>query len=484
MISALLPTMPRLTLLSSDGESLSAHSSITTLSPTINRQIEALPINEKDSILSNKSPLPIAKVVSRTLKYVIEWCTHHKNGDPNEDPNDVDAIPEWDRQLVKKMENSDIVNVILAAKHLEINELFLVGCKAVAKMFEYETSHNVNKRTSEIRETFGIVNDLSPEEETKIKEETEWIKFNRFCEHCCDNDCDCREHFGTAPFPLMTLTDDVIAVILQQLTTALRLRGRVNKRLKESTFQIESGTTFRIKELSIVPGESDWDDEPDSLTIGLASDNVEGILRKIAQNSTVDNVTVTAQDASQGSLSGLIPLIISIPSRELTMQISQFVRDFGPTLWELSDDSLYELVSGREFINLPDVPTDLTDTGLYRLFNDMECAQISLRRIILNASHPLVQKLLRLIGITFTHETWTSTREDVKIFSAYFARYLVIGPSMLITIQKDGDLIVERQNEDGSLPAGSCFRRPAVQENSIQGIVSDFTALTVAYNNS
>lgn len=31
----------------------------------------------------------------------------------------------------------------------------------------------------------------------------------------------------------MTLTDDVIAVILQQLTTALRLRGRVNKRLKE-----------------------------------------------------------------------------------------------------------------------------------------------------------------------------------------------------------------------------------------------------------
>lgn len=141
------------------------------------------------------------------------------------------------------------------------------------------------------------------------------------------------------------------------------------------------------------------------MTIGLASDNVEGILRKIAQNSTVDNVTVTAQvrwfnainnfiltishpnvqDASQGSLSGLIPLIISIPSRELTMQIvsfsaplsypnanrmqSQFVRDFGPTLWELSDDSLYELVSGREFINLPDVPTDLTDTGLYRLFN-------------------------------------------------------------------------------------------------------------------
>lgn len=37
---------------------------------------------------------------------------------------------------LQKMENSDIVNVILAAKHLEINELFLVGCKAVAKMFE------------------------------------------------------------------------------------------------------------------------------------------------------------------------------------------------------------------------------------------------------------------------------------------------------------------------------------------------------------
>jgi len=47
--------------------------------------------------------------------------------------------------------------------------VFFVGCKTVANMIK-------GKSVEEIRKTFNIVNDFTPEEEEQIRKENEWCE--------------------------------------------------------------------------------------------------------------------------------------------------------------------------------------------------------------------------------------------------------------------------------------------------------------------
>ena len=51
---------------------------------------------------------------------------------------------------------------------LEIECLLDTGCKVVANMIK-------GKSTEEIRKTFNIINDFTPEEEEQIRRENEWV---------------------------------------------------------------------------------------------------------------------------------------------------------------------------------------------------------------------------------------------------------------------------------------------------------------------
>jgi S-phase kinase-associated protein 1 len=56
-----------------------------------------------------------------------------------------------------------------ASNYLDIKPLLDVGCKTVANMIK-------GKSPEEIRKTFNITNDFTPEEEDQIRRENEWAE--------------------------------------------------------------------------------------------------------------------------------------------------------------------------------------------------------------------------------------------------------------------------------------------------------------------
>ncbi|KAB5570045.1 Skp1 family, dimerization domain-containing protein [Coniochaeta sp. 2T2.1] len=119
-------------------------------------------------------PIPIMNVNEAVLKKVIEWCEHHRN-DPIQ-PADEEAdtrkkttdIEEWDQKFMQ-VDQEMLFEIILAANYMDIKPLLDVGCKTVANMIK-------GKSPEEIRKTFNITNDFTPEEEEHIRRENEWAE--------------------------------------------------------------------------------------------------------------------------------------------------------------------------------------------------------------------------------------------------------------------------------------------------------------------
>ncbi|KAK7970303.1 hypothetical protein PG996_001265 [Apiospora saccharicola] len=118
--------------------------------------------------------IPIPNVTEPVLRKVIEWCEHHR-GDPpatNEEESDTrkrtTEIEEWDQKFMQ-VDQEMLFEIILASNYLDIKPLLDVGCKTVANMIK-------GKSPEEIRKTFNITNDFTPEEEEQIRRENEWAE--------------------------------------------------------------------------------------------------------------------------------------------------------------------------------------------------------------------------------------------------------------------------------------------------------------------
>ncbi|CAF4000511.1 unnamed protein product [Rotaria sp. Silwood1] len=93
---------------------------------------------------------------------IIEWMTHHKDDIPSFD-DDEDygerkkiEISKWDQDFLK-IDQSSLIQLLLAANYLDISKLIDIICKTIADMMN-------GKTTEQIRETFNIQNDFTPEE--------------------------------------------------------------------------------------------------------------------------------------------------------------------------------------------------------------------------------------------------------------------------------------------------------------------------------
>ncbi|KAH8252298.1 hypothetical protein KR038_004166, partial [Drosophila bunnanda] len=113
--------------------------------------------------------LPVPKVSSRILEKVLIWATHHKDDVPvelEEDenmPKRTDDISYWDMNFLL-VDSNTLVDLILAANYLSIQGLLDVTNKTVANMIK-------DKTTGELRQTFSLVNDFTPEEEEEEEED-------------------------------------------------------------------------------------------------------------------------------------------------------------------------------------------------------------------------------------------------------------------------------------------------------------------------
>lgn len=117
--------------------------------------------------------VPTQNVRSAVMKNILEWCEHYKDTDFPEDDQDDDSkksapIDPWDKNFLN-VDQEMLYEIILAANYLNIKPLLNAGCKIVAEMIR-------GKSPEEIRKTFNIVNDFTPEEEAAIRRENEWAE--------------------------------------------------------------------------------------------------------------------------------------------------------------------------------------------------------------------------------------------------------------------------------------------------------------------
>ncbi|KAF3786111.1 SKP1-like protein 1A [Nymphaea thermarum] len=198
------------TLKSSDGEVFEVEEAVAKESQTISHMIE-------DGCADSGIPLP--NVTSKILAKVIEYCKKHvdaqKSGD---DKIQEEELKAWDAEFVK-VDQATLFDLILvfssaiclffircsilglglgfvilaiwtemhsvslpsfcnlsfifsfrlfqAANYLNIKNLLDLTCQTVADMIK-------GKTPEEIRKTFNIKNDFTPEEEEEVRRENQW----------------------------------------------------------------------------------------------------------------------------------------------------------------------------------------------------------------------------------------------------------------------------------------------------------------------
>merc|ERR1712000_342908 len=127
----------QITLISNDGVAIKVDKAVAEKSMLIKNMMEDL----GEGALNTDVPIP--NVNDSVLKKVIEWCEHHK----------LDPVTATDDDSNSR----------------DIKPLLAVGCKTVANMIK-------GKSPEEIRKTFNIQNDFTPEEEDQIRRENEWAE--------------------------------------------------------------------------------------------------------------------------------------------------------------------------------------------------------------------------------------------------------------------------------------------------------------------
>ncbi|KAF7829548.1 SKP1-like protein 1B [Senna tora] len=145
----------KITLLSSDNEAFEVDISVAMQSQTLKYMIE-------DGCTENGIPLP--NVNSKILSKIIEYCNKHKSH--HHPSNTDDELTKWDSHFLK-VDQETLFDIILASNYLNIKNLLDLTCETVANMIK-------GKTPEEIRKTFNIKNDFTPEEEEEVRRENQW----------------------------------------------------------------------------------------------------------------------------------------------------------------------------------------------------------------------------------------------------------------------------------------------------------------------
>ncbi|XP_058213722.1 SKP1-like protein 1A [Rhododendron vialii] len=166
-----MSTPKKIVLISSDGETFEVEETVALESQTIKHLIE-------DGCEDKTIPIP--NVTGKILAKVIEYCRKHaKASGAGKAAADVDkdaareealmkqkALMKWDANFVD-VEQLMLFDLILAANYLNIESLLDLTCQMVGGMIK-------GKTPEEIRQTFDIKNDFTPEEEQEARSENAW----------------------------------------------------------------------------------------------------------------------------------------------------------------------------------------------------------------------------------------------------------------------------------------------------------------------
>ena len=157
----------KITLVSSDGEKVEISSKAVQRSVLVKGIIEDYP---------DDAEVPLNNVKSNILKKIKEYLEHYQESDPKEierplaSQNYQDCVEPWDYEFIN-VDLDLIFEIILAANYMDIKPLLELASSKIASIIK-------GKTPEEIRKTFNIQNDFTPEEEQQIRDENQWCMDN------------------------------------------------------------------------------------------------------------------------------------------------------------------------------------------------------------------------------------------------------------------------------------------------------------------
>jgi S-phase kinase-associated protein 1 len=156
------------TLTSQEGEKFKVTRRVAALSNLCNTMLEGTEESEEINC-------PLPNVKSEILVKVIDFLKHHVDSPmvdidkPLKSANMAEVVADdWDAKYTDQPQDI-IFELILASNYMDIKSLLDLTCAKVASMIK-------GKTPEEIRRTFNIVNDFTPEEEAQVREENKWCE--------------------------------------------------------------------------------------------------------------------------------------------------------------------------------------------------------------------------------------------------------------------------------------------------------------------
>ncbi|XP_050234271.1 SKP1-like protein 1A [Mercurialis annua] len=163
-------------LKTSDGEIFRVDEAvISPESKTIKHLIEDTCSSDENGAVT---VVPLSNVTAKIMAKTVEFLKKHHEISSSQEivshtstyENESDRnLADYDKEFVMEVSGDQelLFGLIMAANYLEIKSLLDVLCKAVAEMMK-------GKKPEEIRKTFHIVNDYTPEEEDEVRRENQW----------------------------------------------------------------------------------------------------------------------------------------------------------------------------------------------------------------------------------------------------------------------------------------------------------------------
>ncbi|KAI9502129.1 hypothetical protein GGI25_003571 [Coemansia spiralis] len=164
-------------LITAEGSIITVEREVIEQSGTIRNILNDVGVSEE--------PIPLPTVSGPILTKIVEYCTHHKDDISRRQPREVSNEDESDsseaaiQRAIEQMDDFDhefcridqgtLFDIILAANFLDIQPLLDLAGYTVANMMK-------GKSVEEIRATFRVKNDFTPEEEERA------LKANAWCE--------------------------------------------------------------------------------------------------------------------------------------------------------------------------------------------------------------------------------------------------------------------------------------------------------------
>ena len=119
--------------------------------------------------------VPLPNVTKDILSRIMEFMVYYDGSPmseiekPLKSANMSDNISDpWYVKFID-LPQDVIMDIILAANYMDIKPLLDLSCAKIASMLK-------GKTPEEIRATFNIVNDFTPEEEAQVREENKWCE--------------------------------------------------------------------------------------------------------------------------------------------------------------------------------------------------------------------------------------------------------------------------------------------------------------------